>query len=358
MKILCVIDSLGSGGAQRQLVNLAISFKKNGHDVDFLIYYNDDFYSDILNKNDINIISIFEENYIKRILKIRSHIRSSKYQSIVSFLETPSLLCVLAGFPSKNWKLIIGERSADPKILSSKKLKFYRLFHFFADEVVANSFENIEMVKKVNPFLIDSKCHVIYNSVNFNHWNPKKQNYEFRENNKLNIIVAARHHHLKNLNILIEAINLLNENQRNQLNIKWYGREEDDSLQQGLMKIKKYKLEQVFNFFEPIHNIYDEVNKADVVGLFSFYEGLPNTVCEAMINAKVVISSDVSDIKRLVDKDFIFNANDQERLRDVLVYILNMNKFDFERIGNKNREIALELFDENNICNSYLSLMD
>lgn len=27
MKILCVIDSLGSGGAQRQLVNLALAFK-------------------------------------------------------------------------------------------------------------------------------------------------------------------------------------------------------------------------------------------------------------------------------------------------------------------------------------------
>ena len=31
MKILFVIENLGSGGAQRQMVNLAISFKKKGH---------------------------------------------------------------------------------------------------------------------------------------------------------------------------------------------------------------------------------------------------------------------------------------------------------------------------------------
>lgn len=33
MKILCVIDSLGSGGAQRQLVSLAKGFKEKGNEV-------------------------------------------------------------------------------------------------------------------------------------------------------------------------------------------------------------------------------------------------------------------------------------------------------------------------------------
>ena len=35
MNILCVIDILGSGGAQRQLVNIAIGFKERGHTVSF-----------------------------------------------------------------------------------------------------------------------------------------------------------------------------------------------------------------------------------------------------------------------------------------------------------------------------------
>lgn len=39
MKILCVIDCLGSGGAQRQLVNLATAFKEKGHEVSFLVYH-------------------------------------------------------------------------------------------------------------------------------------------------------------------------------------------------------------------------------------------------------------------------------------------------------------------------------
>lgn len=42
-RILCFIDSLGAGGAQRQLVNLAIGLKKRGYIVHFLVYHVDNF---------------------------------------------------------------------------------------------------------------------------------------------------------------------------------------------------------------------------------------------------------------------------------------------------------------------------
>lgn len=38
MKIVCFTESLGAGGAQRQLVNLAVMFKVKGHEVAFLTY--------------------------------------------------------------------------------------------------------------------------------------------------------------------------------------------------------------------------------------------------------------------------------------------------------------------------------
>ena len=43
-RILCFIDSLGAGGAQRQLVNLAFGLKKRDYIVSFLVYLVDDFY--------------------------------------------------------------------------------------------------------------------------------------------------------------------------------------------------------------------------------------------------------------------------------------------------------------------------
>jgi len=183
MKILCVIDSLGSGGAQRQLVNLAISFKKKGHDVDFLVYHNDNFYLNFLEKNGIKVIFSIEKSYIKRVFKIRKIIRNGKYNTVLSFLEAPNFICELAVLPFKSWRLIVGERSANPDILKSFKLILFRFLHIFSDYVVANSYENINIVKKVNPILRNSKCHVIYNLIDFDKWSPKLDEYIFK--NKL-----------------------------------------------------------------------------------------------------------------------------------------------------------------------------
>jgi hypothetical protein len=38
MRLLLVIDSLGSGGAQRQLTTLAIELARRGHRVDVFVY--------------------------------------------------------------------------------------------------------------------------------------------------------------------------------------------------------------------------------------------------------------------------------------------------------------------------------
>src|SRR5690606_11558147 len=240
MKILCVIDSLGSGGAQRQLVNLALAFQEKGHKLEFLVYHSDSFYDEVLKKANINIIELIEKNYLKRIFKMRKVIREGNYDSVLSFLEAASFICTIAGFPYRKWTLIVGERSANPNIFKSFKLKFYRWFHIFTSAVVANSYQNINMVKKINPLISDKKLHVIYNLTDFEKWNFKSENYIYRNNGKFNLTVVASHQYLKNLNGLVEAVNLLSDEQKKVLNIHWYGGERpDNSKIEAISKIKK-----------------------------------------------------------------------------------------------------------------------
>src|SRR5664280_841694 len=106
MKILCVIDSLGSGGAQRQLVNLAIGFKERGHEVSFLVYHRLNFYKESLEENNIPVYEIIEPNYLKRLLKMQRFIRGGGYDAVLSFLEAANFICELAGLPWRKWKLI------------------------------------------------------------------------------------------------------------------------------------------------------------------------------------------------------------------------------------------------------------
>lgn len=358
MNILCVIDSLGSGGAQRQLVNLAVAFKAKGHDVELLVYHSDNFYYQYLIEHNINVIEVLEKNYIKRILKMRKTIRNGGYDSVLSFLEAASFIAEISGFPSRKWNLTVGERSANPSILKSFKLKFYRWFHFFATNIVANSHENIKLVKKVNPLLNNEKLHVIYNLIDLEKWQPCKENYIFKKNSKFNLTVVASHQYLKNLNGLVEAVKLLKESEKKQLIIHWYGGERlDNSKTEAIQKIENYNLKANFEFHEPTIEIATKVNEADALGLFSFYEGLPNVVCEAMINSKAVISSDISDVGLFIENKFTFDPRKPIEIAEKIRNLLQLNENELGELGKSNRELAVKIFHKENIVNEYISIM-
>lgn len=358
MKILCVIDSLGSGGAQRQLVNLALAFKDKGHEVYFLVYHSEPFYYAALEEKGIAVVEVLEPSYVKRLLKMRKVIRNGNYDSVLSFLEAANFICEVSGFPFRKWRLVVGERSANPAILKSFKLRFYRFFHIFADVVVANSYENIKLVKKVNPLLSDKKLQVIYNLIDFEKWQPKPENYIFRKNGKFNLIVVASHQYLKNLDGLVEAVSLLNDDEKNQLVINWYGGgSQDDSMSSALRKIDSYNLSKVFNFYSPTTDIVNRVNEADALGLFSFYEGLPNVVCEAMVNVKPVISSYVSDVPLLLGEDYLFDPLDINEIVKVIRLLLNTNEVKLSRVGKCNSQVASKKFKKENIIESYLATL-
>lgn len=355
---MCVIDSLGSGGAQRQLVELAKGFKEKGYTVSFLVYHEENFFKGDLNEINIPVTSIIESNYISRLFKIRRYIRKGKYDVVLSFLEAANFICEFAGLPWRSWKLIVGERSANPDILKWGIRRLYRWFHFFADYVVANSHENLKMVRVINPFLSQKKCKVIYNIVDFDYW-TQATDYVPCVGGKINLVVAASHQYMKNAKGLIEAVDYLNEDEKQRIKVTWYGEERsDDSLQKASLMIKQRGLQNIFTFHNATNNINTKMQYADVVGLFSFYEGLPNVICEAMIIGKPIISSSVSDVPVLLSHNLncTFNPHNSRNISKVLSYILSLGTEDLENIGKNNRLIGLELLNKNKIISSYSSL--
>jgi glycosyltransferase involved in cell wall biosynthesis len=357
MKIICFIDSLGSGGAQRQMVELAKGFKKRKHHVIFLIYHDIYFYKHHLDSCDIEIKLIKENNPLKRILRIRKFIRSSKPDAVLSFLQTPNFISILSSFPFRRWRLVVGERSADPNITKSWRRRIYRWLYLFVDCVVANSHENIKMVKFINPLLSDLKCKVIYNIIDKNVWKVNNKYIPLRDN-VFHLSVAASHRFLKNSKGLIEGLNLLEKDQKDRLEVSWYGRQgEDDSFQQAKALTKKYELEKTIKFFEPTSNIPDIFSYSDAIGLFSFHEGLPNTICEAITLGKPVIASKISDIPILIGnkKALLFDPSEYLEISKSLQYILSLSSSKLIKIGEENKKRSEALLNKNNIINSYLS---
>jgi glycosyltransferase involved in cell wall biosynthesis len=363
MNILCVINNLEPGGAQRQLVELALGFKEKGHIVTFLTYHHLIFFKPVLIKAGIPVTCISEPKYLKRLLKMRNYIRRGNFDAVLSFLEAPGFICEVAGLPFRKWKLITGERNANLNILKSIKRRSYRWFHVFADYIVANSSLNIQIIRSINPFLSDTKCKVIYNALDFDLWKPDPK-YIPRKDGRTKIIVAARHHPQKNLNGLVEAVSLLPENERSKLKIDWYGDQfleggYDYILNEARKKIFDYQLEGIFSFYPATEDIRTKIQNADIVGLFSLYEGFPNSVCEGMACSKPVICSAVSDIPKLLSGNhkLLCDPNDYHSICETIMYTLQLSDKELIQIGEDNRRQAERVFAKESIINAYLHLL-
>ncbi|MDR5589337.1 glycosyltransferase [Christiangramia sp. SM2212] len=360
--ILCVIESLNSGGGQKQLVELSKSLKEKGHNVSFLIFHPKYFFLEELNKVDIPVKIIQNKNFFYRFINARRFIRSGNFDAIISFLVISNLICEFASLPSKKWKLIVGERSADPKIGTSLKLRLFRFFHFLSDYIVANSQANIDLIKNINPLIKRNKFQVIYNTLDIDHWKPKTETSK-KSKSYFTIVVAARHQYLKNFDGLIEAVNRLTEQDKTKLKIKWFGNyntnPNDGSYEAGIQKIKKYQLEKNFELCPPSKNIKSEMEEADAVGLFSFYEGFPNAICEAMALGKPVIASNVSDLPFFLknEPNLIVNPGNIEDLNKGLEYLIHLSSEDKVKIGQANRTMAAEKFNKEKIVGEYLNLL-
>ncbi len=366
MKVLFVIDDLVSGGAQRHMVNLAFCYKDDGHEVSVLTYYPRDFYKPILENYGIATTCLPIDNPIKRIFAIRIFIRKGNFDLVQGYSGIPNFLCELAAFPTKKWKLVVNEQSTNPAILKSPKSIFIRYFHFFADAVVSNSYANRELVTKVNPFLPKNKLHVIYNMANLDEWKPS-DGFTFKSNGKLNLTIVATHRRLKNFKGLLEALHLLSESEKQQISVNWIGNglEEpyyDSSISECRDLMKKNNLEGIVNLLPSNYTeraLIAEVQKADLIGLFSFFEGLPNAVCEGMCLGKPILAAAVSDVPLLVEEDVngkLLNPNDINTIVLGLRFFINASSEQLTKMGKKSHEKAVNLFDQNYIFQRYIDL--
>lgn len=361
-RVILFIDNLGSGGAQRQVANIAIILKNAGYEVSVLVYQDMPFYSKILQQNQVPIVLIKPKFKLLRILQIGRFLNHSNVDAVISFMETPCFIACLSKLWNKKWKLVTTERSAKLSTFTSKRNRFFNLFERFSDAKVGNSENAINMWIKYYP-QYKNKYSVIYNYIDV----PDEYvNYEHKylEDEKLKIVVAASYQELKNPLRVIEAINLLNDEQKQRLELNWYGRAEvvpgDTRIyDETLVLIDKYGLNECVKLHSETSSIYKIMSESDVVGLFSTVEGLPNTICEAMTIGKPVIMTKVSDYDVLVsDNGFLCDPNSVESISQALLETLSLSADELERMGKKSKEKAKSLFSDDVILKQWIEIIE
>lgn len=360
MNVLFLIDSLGSGGAQRQIVTIAKLLKIRNFDVSVLCYTNDNFFAEYLDEADIPIHWVNKSNYIERIFSVRRFIRRGNYNAVISFLDVPNFLNCFAAIGGKSWKVITSERSAKKEVLRSRQGRIFAWFQRYAEAIVCNSNNAKEMWIEYYP-KYKNKLEVIYNPVILPTISSK---YIAKRNGKLHIVVAASYQYLKNPIGLIKALILFDENERKQIKVDWYGRIEVTkgnrrAYDDAISLIEENNLHHLIQLHKPTNDVINRMNEADVVALFSELEGLPNAICEGMMIGKPIVMSKVSDFSVLVDSSngFLCDWDSPESIKKVLISAVNLSDVQLAEMGVKSKKKAELLFSSETIINQWKNLL-
>lgn len=359
-KIILLSESIGAGGAERQLVSLAVSLKQKNESVEVWTYYPNDFYLPLLTQANVAYRCVANGlSRGRRLLRIIRELYEERPSVVVAYLDTACVMACVAKLVLKvlgrGFRLIVSERNVTRKLGRRDKIKFF--LYRFADYIVPNSYTQSEFIRQNYPSLTD-KIHVITNSVDAEYFHPKENLKE--ESDTIRILTVARISQQKNVVNYIRAIkNVVDAGLK--MRVDWYGEATDENYYEACCdEINLLNLTDVFSFHHSTRNVRDAYWNADVFCLPSLYEGFPNVVCEAMACGLPIACSRVCDNERIVEDGenaVLFEPDNVEDMTQKLISILQLSEEDRRKMGRKSRAIIESKFSPDTFINQYLDLI-
>jgi glycosyltransferase involved in cell wall biosynthesis len=357
MRIVVLIESLEFGGAERQACVLAGEFKRRGHDVCVATYHQDDFYRPLLERENVEHRFLGGHGKFSWALNVRRFLSTHGQDVVLALLAGPSAYAELAGLPRRSWGLVVSERSTG--VVNRSWVKTH--LHMLADYVIANSHSARIAIAKRLPRL-RSRLITVYNAVQISSVELSQQVPV--ESPGVRLIVPASLSRNKNAKGMLLALQILSASQPSlRLRVDWYGDQmaEPDVLRETQDGIEGLRLEGAFRLHPPTDNIHEMMSRSDAVALPSFYEGLPNAVCEGMSLGKPILMSAVCDAGNLVKQGvngFLFDPYSPESIAAAIARFAKLTSEERDRMGRESRARAEILFDVGEVADRYLSVLE
>lgn len=360
-RLLLFTESMGAGGAERQLTGLAMMLKEQGYEVKVLYYGDKHFYIPFLKEHgvDYEYRPVMMNKYF-RPFHLVSYIRKSEPDVVISYLSSCNMTACMARLLSRK-KLIVSERTTHQKMTLKDRILF-ALYHL-SDAVVPNSHSQEKFIFQNFPSLF-KKIHVITNFVDTEYFQPKERGKTIygKERKPLKILTAARITIEKNLIRYLEAIKILKQRSKVTFHVDWFGNIYSEVYEKRIKQLLiEYDLEDVFTLFPASAQIVNEYQQADIFCLPSLYEGYPNTICEAMSCGCPIVCSRVCDNPQIVqeyENGLLFNPQNVEDIVEKLLEMLHMTQEKRQVISENNRARALELFSKDAFVSRYVKLIE
>lgn len=169
------------------------------------------------------------------------------------------------------------------------------------------------------------------------------------------VLSVSKNHPIKDLPTFIDAFAIL-KNHRPEVVAVMCGQGVDDS-NDNLCKMcaaRDLAINKDIYLLGFKENVMEILNGGDVFVLHSAGEAFPNTLIQAMACEIPVVSTDVGDVKRILEDDMYVTAvGDSACIADKVGEILDMNYDQRKRLTTNNRTIVEKRYNIENIVKSY-----
>lgn len=281
MKVGFTISQLGGGGAERVVVLLANELSIQGYDTSIITLYKQEIAYDVSPK--VNLIDLdckMGPFYaLGQISKLHSCFVSSNFDVIISFLPIVNSLAIIARNGVKS-KLIVSERNDPYQNPRKKSVRLIRDFlYHYADGFV---FQTPDAKKYFENLSIHNGT-VIANPLSNNLPEP----YRGTRTNKF--VTAVRLEPQKNLDMLIDAFSMFLHSFPS-YSLEIYGEGSQRRYLEKKCVDLNLKEKIIFKGFKK--NLHENILDSAAFIISSNYEGMSNSLLEALALGIPVISTD------------------------------------------------------------------
>ena len=352
-RILFVIGIVGNGGAERVIVALANKLIENNIEVGIVTIYSkrQDYELD----SRINLKHITANNKIKifrpieRIVKLRKYIKDYNPNCVISFLADVNVHSILACWNS-NIPLIVSERNdpyQDPDQKWVRRLRDYlynRVDGLVLQTYDAKGYFENNISTKVSQIVIP---------------NPLTPNLPYFTGNIKNnrLITACRLNTQKNLTMMIDSVKIVNQRGID-CYLDIYG---DGPLKNELINyIKRENLENKVQLKGFTTRIHEEMLLSKAFLISSNYEGISNSMLEALAIGMPVVATDcpIGGAKMFIKNKingWLTQVGNAQEFSDAIVDVLNCYESSI-KIGKEATKIR-NILNVDIICEKWLDFV-
>jgi len=338
MKILFIIGSMSSGGAERVISIISNYWVSKGWDVTILTTNvtskKRDFYlldNRIKRKDISNLISLNSKikYFFDMLINIRNVIKKENPDVVISFISGLNIITIIA-MMGLNIPIIISDRSNPYR----DKIKFiYKfLLYPFSKKLVLQT----NGVKKFYKNIPNLDIEIIPNPISKYQRINKNKRFVFEK--KTICAVGRLNNSLKGFDLLIKAFKII-ENQYKDWQLIIFGEGKDRDNLENL--IQELKLDKRVILAGRVENPREIIVDADIFVLSSLEEGFPNVLLEAMSVGLPCVSFDCDYGPREIIDDrkngILVEPKNIKALSDALVKLIK-DKSLREKLGKNAKE--------------------